>query len=79
MYDSLRNRLLSGHNPNVEPIIPGGCPGAELYLRRMGRSRTNPGADGLYARRALIWRLTRTADFGPLASGFGRRRLKAAR
>jgi hypothetical protein len=47
MYDSLRNRLLSGHNPNVEPIIPGGCPGAELYLRRMGRSRTNPGSVGL--------------------------------
>jgi len=49
MYNSLRNRLLGGHNPNVEPKIPGGCPGSELYLRRKGRSRTNPGSAGLYA------------------------------
>src|SRR6478735_11063823 len=49
MYNRLRNRLLGGHNPNVEPIIPGGCPGAELYLRRKGRSRTNPASAGLYA------------------------------
>src|SRR3954451_17563414 len=53
MYNSLRNRLLGGHNPNVESEIPGGCPGAELYLRRVGRSRTNPGSDALYANESI--------------------------
>src|SRR6478609_11900446 len=42
MYDSLRNRLLGGHNPNVEPRIPSGCQGRRTVPEEEGSFKDKP-------------------------------------